>query len=208
MRKHFDFLPLVLGVCMLLGAAGLLVIGQAVFADRMGEAIPEGGCVLCWDGDNQIGYSRSGKCSRGEADVVEPTPAGCQGPDLTAGHPVLEGLARLLVRDARADTGPICGVHYSTRLEEAEKHFLDAGFQDIRWLRYMDLPAVIQMRATRGNLANCNDARVLVRQWDREGRCVSFYQGDTDLSTTPCNVYGFQARHYIGPRGNLGRDGR
>ena len=182
-------------------------------ADRLGEAIPEGGCVLCWDGDTQIGYSRSGKCKSGEAAVVSSSPVLCSGNDLTVsasgvrpfiGHPVLSAL----FRDARADTGPVCGVHYSTRLEEAEKHFIGAGFQDIRRLRYMDLPAVIQGRASRGNLAHCNDARVLVRRWDREGQCTSFYQGDTDWSSTPCNVYGFEAKHYIGPRGNLGRDGR
>ena len=107
-------------VCELAGAAlgGLVIFLAAMLwvearADHLGEAIPEGGCVLCWggpDGDTQIGYSRSGHCKRGEAGVVEPYAAGCQGPDLTAGHPVLEGVARWLVPEARADTGPVCGL--------------------------------------------------------------------------------------------------
>ena len=130
------------------------------------------------------------------------------GPSPSAGRSTLEDVVGWVFPEARADTGPVCAVHYSTRIEEARKHFIGAGFQDIRDLRYEGLPAVVNGRAARGNLVGCNDARVLVRRWDREGRCVSFYQGDVDWSSAQCNVYGFRAVHYIGPRGNLGRDGQ
>ena len=98
--------PIVQMIGSALGGVVVLVlalVATAAYADRLGEAIPDGGCVLCWDGDNQIGYSTSGKCKRGEAGVVSSSPVLCSGNDLTAGHPALEGLARWLVPGAWAD---------------------------------------------------------------------------------------------------------
>ena len=101
----------------------------------------------------------------------------------------------------------VLGVHYSTRLTEAEKHFLDAGFQDIRDIRYADLPQDDRRLDARGNRASCNALRVWVRGEDRAGRATSFYQGDTELFDSPvqCNAYRFSAARYIGPQGDLGR---
>ena len=103
----------------------------------------------------------------------------------------------------------VLGVHYSTDLENARKHFIGAGFQDIRGLRYADLPQDDRQLDARGNRASCNALRVWVRGEDRAGRATSFYQGDTELFDSPvqCNAYRFSAGAYIGPPGDLGRDG-
>ena len=51
------------------------------------QAIPDGGCVLCWggpDGDTQLGYSTSGKCKQGDpADVAFTGSPLCTGNNLT-----------------------------------------------------------------------------------------------------------------------------
>ena len=106
---------------------------------------------------------------------------------------------------ARADTGPVLMVHYWTDLENARKRAIGAGFQGIRDLEYVALPAGY---ATRGgyNRGDCNRLRTWVRAEDRAGRGTSYYSGDRDWSDTPCSVYRFRAERYIGPPSDLGRD--
>ena len=97
----------------------------------------------------------------------------------------------------------VAGIHYWTDLENARKRFIGAGFQDIRDLRYTELPARYQKGGY--NRGDCNALRQWVRAEDRAGRVLSYYSGDTDWSSTPCSVYLFSAAHYIGPQDDLGR---
>ena len=107
------WIALAFGVGILIALA--LVAATAAFAlsnkpAHEGQAIPEDGCVLCWRGDEQVGYSRSGRCKDGaEAAVVSRKSALCSGTDMTAGNPLAGGIAGFLFREGRADDA--CGGH-------------------------------------------------------------------------------------------------
>ena len=254
--------------------------------DRWGQAIPEDGCVLCWRGDDQVGFSRSGKCKDGaEAAVVSRKSALCSGNDMTLdaalgapvdqawregdavlqvwegdrwgasklvrhetaladgpdgalaalldAHPVpapvadnvylveygiegkdggldqwrayrvtAEALAQAPALGAAVDQdrgGIACGVHYRGSIADATKHFEGAGFSGIRDMSVIDTYEQGQ------SLYNCDMMRKHARQYDAHGKCLSFYQGESDWSDSTCSVYRFAYDRYTGPVGDLGR---
>ena len=208
----------VLVVVALLAGCGAIPGPKDGALDARYQAIPDGGCVLCWggpDGDTQIGYSTSGKCTKGEAGVVamDPQHVLCTGNNLTLD----EALGEKVVVGPDAVGAPIIinlnkvlAVHYGTRLEEARKRFIEAGFQGIRNLGYHPIPdwgAWVGKRSPGDMQIPCNAARRVVRELDRKGEGTSWYSGDFDWSDSRCNIYHFSADDYIGPPGDLGRAG-
>ena len=104
----------------------------------------------------------------------------------------------LLSPAVRGDTGPVCGVHYvqpEGHLEEASKHFEEAGFHGIH-----------DFRVSRYDTGSCNGYRDLVRNMQASAQCTAFYQGDHDFSDTPCAVYLFHADGYRGAQGDFSHD--
>ena len=95
--------------------------------------------------------------------------------------------------------GVACGVHYTTTLVEAERHFRGAGFQDVRDMSYL---AGWEQGQTQ---YNCDLMRRKARAYDHAGVCLSFYEGVSDWSDSRCSVYRFAYGRYTGPIGNLGR---
>ena len=180
-------------------------------AARWGQAIPDGGCVVCWggpDGDTQLGYSTSGKCKDGAeaADVAFRGSLLCTGNDMTLGEQVVhgpDGLGAPII----INLNKVLGVHYPTDLENARKRFIEAGFQGIRNLGYHPIPdwGWVEKRGPGDMQIPCNLARKVVRELDRKGEGTSWYQG-TEWGDNRCNIYHFSADAYIGSPGDLGRD--
>ena len=254
------------GIVVLLG----LAFHSALADSHRAQAIPDGGCVLCWggaDGDTQIGYSTSGKCKQGEEGVVSRSPILCSGDNLTLGeevspttglptdtcfvdldmsalakdgvslqvdrHPATVTVSAAIAIDAGKETpivirpappeadalgkrvvvgpdgiaapvdrskgGVVCGVHYTTSLEQAAEHFRQAGFSGIRDMTYLAGWEQGQ------SLYNCNLMRRKARAYDHAKVCLSYYQGDADWSDGRCSVYRFAYDRFTGSVGDLGR---
>ena len=197
-----------LAVAILAGCAGIRDLPEDL--EGRAQAIPDGGCVLCWHGDTQIGYSTSGRCKDGAeaADVAFTGSLLCTGNNMTLGEDVVHGPDTELGAPVIINLSKVLAVHYGTRLEEARKRFIEAGFQGIRNLGYHPIPdwGWVQKRSPGDMQIPCNLARRVVRELDRKGEGTSWYSGDYDWSDSRCNIYIFQADAYIGPPGDLGRD--
>lgn len=99
----------------------------------------------------------------------------------------------------QAGGGVACMVHYQTDTENAIKRAIGGGFQNIR-----NMTIAADWEPGQSSY-NCNHMREVARKLNREGKCLSYYSGDFDLSDSKCRVYRFTYDRYIGPIGDLGR---
>ena len=84
------------------------------------------------------------------------------------------------------DSPTVYAVHYNTSIEDATKHFTDAGFNNVRSMVKQD-PG-----------CNCNNARKqVVAIAKRQGK-KAFFQGGWDYSAGRCAIYEFTYDSYTG----------
>ena len=87
------------------------------------------------------------------------------------------------------DSLPTCiGVHYETRLSDAQAHFESVGFKGVQDITVL------------ANNLDCNEARRRALDAAKRGEGKCCWQGAWDYSANRCALYLFEFTSYDGPR--------